>query len=362
MKRYLLIAVALLTFTAVMAQKPVITFETSNYDFGKIKEEDGKATFVFKFKNTGKSPMVVSRVQASCGCTTPEWTKEPIEPGKGGTVTVTYNPLGRPGAFTKTITVFSNASEPQVTLVIRGEVIPKESAEGNQQRYPVTMGDLLANTKVIQMNNIEKGKMQSRFIAIMNNGKANMKVSVENLPSYITTIVTPEVLKPKEEGRITFVLNSKQNNQWGPSTDDVYVVVNGQRKFSEDFLVKIYSNIVEDFSKLTTDQRRKAPILETGNKNLAFGEIKAGQKKTAQFKISNRGISPLEIRRIVNNNKEVKIGHQRVTVGSGKTNSLSFTVDTSNLPEGDYRKSVTIHTNDPDNQVMLLVLNWKVKR
>ena len=66
----------------------------------------------------------MSRVHASCGCTTPTWTKEPIEPGKKGSVTVAYNPLGRPGVFTKTITVFTNASEENVTLLIKGEVIP----------------------------------------------------------------------------------------------------------------------------------------------------------------------------------------------------------------------------------------------
>jgi hypothetical protein len=102
----------------------VITFETKTWDFGKIAEEDQKATYVFNFTNTGNTPLVVSRVHASCGCTTPTWTKEPIEPGKKGSVTVAYNPLGRPGVFTKTITVFTNASEENVTLLIKGEVIP----------------------------------------------------------------------------------------------------------------------------------------------------------------------------------------------------------------------------------------------
>jgi len=66
------------------AQKAVINFEVKTYDFGKINEDDGKATYIFNFTNAGNSPLVVSRVQASCGCTTPTWTKEPIEPGKKG--------------------------------------------------------------------------------------------------------------------------------------------------------------------------------------------------------------------------------------------------------------------------------------
>ncbi len=109
---------------AAIAQKPVINFATKDYDFGKIKEVDGSVTHIFEFSNKGKSPLVVSRVQASCGCTTPTWTKEPIEPGKKGAITVTYNASGRPGVFAKTITVFSNDTLNQV-LVIKGEVIPK---------------------------------------------------------------------------------------------------------------------------------------------------------------------------------------------------------------------------------------------
>ncbi|MBV5342190.1 DUF1573 domain-containing protein, partial [bacterium] len=116
-------------------------FEKSSHDFGKINEEEGKATIVFNFTNKGNAPMVVSRVQASCGCTTPTWTKEPIEPGKKGTITVAYNPLGRPGAFTKTISVYSNAAEEVVNLTIRGEVIPKPTSENNSTSLlPVIMG------------------------------------------------------------------------------------------------------------------------------------------------------------------------------------------------------------------------------
>jgi hypothetical protein len=120
-----LVVCMVLSFTAVMAQKAVVNFVVKEHDFGKIKEADGNATYVFEFVNKGNAPLVINRVQASCGCTTPTWTKEPIEAGKKGAITVTYAAPGRPGAFTKTITVYSNASDEQTVLVIKGEVIPK---------------------------------------------------------------------------------------------------------------------------------------------------------------------------------------------------------------------------------------------
>lgn len=115
-----------MTFTLLsFSQKASIKFDKMSHDFQKIAEDKGNATNVFSFTNVGNSPLVISNVQASCGCTTPTWTKEPIEPGKKGSVTVSYNPQGRPGNFTKSITVFSNAAEEQVVLMINGEVIPK---------------------------------------------------------------------------------------------------------------------------------------------------------------------------------------------------------------------------------------------
>jgi hypothetical protein len=125
MKKFSMLFIGLVFSLVTMAQRPVISFEKKSFDFSKIKEDDGKVTHVFDFTNTGKGPLVVSKVEASCGCTTPTWSKEPIEPGKKGSVTVTYNPAGRPGAFTKTITVYSNTFEEIERLTIQGEVLAK---------------------------------------------------------------------------------------------------------------------------------------------------------------------------------------------------------------------------------------------
>lgn len=101
-----------------------ITFKAMEHDFGQIKENDGPVTHKFEFTNTGKEPLILSNVRASCGCTTPEWTKEPIPPKGKGFVQATYNPKNRPNNFQKTITVTSNADEPNVILTIKGFVIP----------------------------------------------------------------------------------------------------------------------------------------------------------------------------------------------------------------------------------------------
>lgn len=360
MKKYSLLLLATALTLVSFAQKAVITFETRTYEFGKIAEEDGNATYVFKFSNTGNAPLVVNRVQASCGCTTPTWTKEPIEPGKSGSVTVTYNPVGRPGMFTKTITVYSNASEEQIVLIIKGEVIPK--AQTGSAAFPVTMGDLRLKSKVVQVNNVEKGKSMNRVIEIQNTGKADLKPVLENLPPYLSVSVQPETLKPNQTGSITFTFNSKNTNQWGPVTDEIYVVLNNQRKYSDEFQIRVIGNVVEDFSKLTLDQKQKAPILETKGRTIDFGVVKQNSKKSYKFSLTNKGINTLEIRRIINNNNELKVIPAKMSIKSGKAQSIAIDLNARLLPEGDYKKSITLQTNDPDNSFVILVINWKVQK
>jgi len=125
MKRILFLLIVLFTTGVVSAQQKeasIIAVGDVVHDFGDIKESDGAATHVFTVQNNGELPLVISRVVASCGCTTPDWSKEPIAPGKTGDIKVTYDTVGRPGPFTKTISVYSNGKTGNYVLTIKGVV------------------------------------------------------------------------------------------------------------------------------------------------------------------------------------------------------------------------------------------------
>lgn len=127
MKTIFSLFVALFVFVAVgYAQKGVMKFAKETHDFGKI--EQGKpVTHVFEFKNMGSDPVVINDAQASCGCTKPNWTREPIMPGKTGTVSATFNAAAA-GQFIKTVTVTSNAEAGQTVLYLKGEVVAQKEA------------------------------------------------------------------------------------------------------------------------------------------------------------------------------------------------------------------------------------------
>ncbi|MDF3077423.1 MAG: hypothetical protein K0S09_1312 [Sphingobacteriaceae bacterium] len=126
MKRIMILCAVVLGFTAMTAMQtdntPEFKFEKETHDFGKIPQ--GKpVTVELAFTNIGEQPLIISAVEPTCGCTIADYTKTPVLKGKSGSIKLTYS-AAAPGAFTKGITVKSNAKTPVKVLYIKGEVVP----------------------------------------------------------------------------------------------------------------------------------------------------------------------------------------------------------------------------------------------
>lgn len=131
LKITLLFSLIFLSATILNAEKkaegqPAIAFTETVHDFGVIPENGGPVSHAFEFSNTGDGPLVILNASASCGCTRPEYPRKPVKPGKKEKITVTYNPKGRPGEFSKNVTVRTNikGKQKKVTLKIKGNVTP----------------------------------------------------------------------------------------------------------------------------------------------------------------------------------------------------------------------------------------------
>ncbi len=116
-------SVAMNTAVAQIETGAKIEFTKDTHDYGTVKYgADGTCTF--EFKNTGNEPLIISTAKGSCGCTVPEWPKEPIAPGAKGSIRVKYD-TKRPGPINKSVTITSNAvNEPNKVIRIKGEVGP----------------------------------------------------------------------------------------------------------------------------------------------------------------------------------------------------------------------------------------------
>lgn len=110
------------------ADAPVMTFEKDKYEFGKIIQGE-KVTYSFKFKNTGKSDLIINSANATCGCTVPTYSKDPIKPGETGKVDVVFDSDGKKGVVNKTVTIQANTIPNTKILEISGEIITPPGSE-----------------------------------------------------------------------------------------------------------------------------------------------------------------------------------------------------------------------------------------
>lgn len=135
MKKLLLFSAALLFAVQVIAQDstqptepvdgPQITFAESSHDFGDIYQGE-KVNYVFEFENSGTEPLILSNVLTTCGCTATSWPREPIVPGEGGKIAVSFNSAGKMGKQNKVVTIVSNAVNAQERVKIITNVLPKK--------------------------------------------------------------------------------------------------------------------------------------------------------------------------------------------------------------------------------------------
>lgn len=118
----LMMMLAGLSYVSAQA-KADIKFDKTTHDFGTMPVDTGAVACTFTFTNVGDAPLVIHQAWASCGCTVPEYTQEPVLPGKTGTINVTYKGNGLSGHFQKSVTVYTNGKTDTVRLYVKGDMV-----------------------------------------------------------------------------------------------------------------------------------------------------------------------------------------------------------------------------------------------
>lgn len=204
--RSLFLAGALVAATLTAQAQGTIKFDSENFDFKNVAEGT-LATHEFTFTNTGNQPVVIANVQASCGCTTPEWTKTPVLPGKTGSVKAVYNSNGRPGQFNKTVTVTSNASNASVILTIKGSVLSREAMQKTYTAEQIAASARLTISEpTLSLGKLEPNRTATARFHFKNTGKKNLTVT--GLQSGCNCVsfkgnAMPQGIAPGESGTIT---------------------------------------------------------------------------------------------------------------------------------------------------------------
>ncbi|MCK4698687.1 MAG: DUF1573 domain-containing protein [Bacteroidales bacterium] len=344
----------------VMAQQKqaTISFDKLIHDFGTFKEEDGNVTCTFSFTNTGSVPLVINRVSASCGCTSPAWSKEPVIPGGKGFVNATYNPKNRPGKFSKSLTVFSNAAKRAVVLTIKGEAIPRERTIADI--YPYQIGDIRFKSNHLAFVRINHGEQKTIQMQIINTSKKNQTIRFDQVPKHLQIKTVPETLKPQQEGYIEAAYNADLINDWGFVINRIKVLANDQAIGNNQLTVS--ATIVEDFTSMTAEELAIAAKIEfEDGRTYDFGKMAQRSKVEHDFVFKNVGKGDLILRKIKSGCGCTVVSPKDKVIEPGKSSSIKA-IFSSGTRKGRQNKSITVITNDPKNSRIILRIAGEVNQ
>ena len=326
------------------AQNSPLKFAQQSWDFGRIKEDGGKVSHAFEFVNASSAPAVIEQVTVSCGCTKPEYSRAPVKPSEKGTLVISYDPEGRPGAFRRDIVVQSGGATGKTVLTITGEVLPAEKSFG--EMYPVRAGDLMLAWRNVNLGYVPRGGVKSTAIEYYNPTRQPLTLSpvYRDRKPYFDIALSKQRLAPGEKGVMTLSYDLRDNDVWGMLKDSFSLIVND---IPVDVLFSASGVACEDFSGMTPDEKERAPKAVFSSQYHGFGTMKAGGEPKREFTIPNQGKEPLRIR-------DMKLGDRMSTtldpdraIAPGETVSFVAMLSTKNAPAGRLMDHIVLILNDP---------------
>ncbi len=353
--KYLL--VLLLTGPSLLAQElKNITFEESSHDFGSIKEIDGAVEFDFVFKNTGTESIKILNVKASCGCTTPAWTKEEVASGKKGFIKVNYNPRNRPGHFHKTLTV-TTSDNSSIILRINGQVDPKPRTV--EDDLPTLLGGIRVKYRAFNMGKVFNNAIAIKEFDVYNVSKDSIKFNaVLEGPSYIKIEFVPETLASEEKGKIIISYDAAQKNDLGFMSENVVFTTNEVGDNARKSM-SVYADIQEYFAPMTEEEKLNAPKLMIEKKVHNFGNITSGDVVTTIFKLTNTGKTDLNIRKTKTSCGCTVAQLKTMDLKPGESVEMKVTFNSAGR-KGTQIKTVTIYSNDPAKPIQKVTVKSRV--
>lgn len=333
-------------------QAEPIVFAEKIHDFGEIMETGGNAEFEFTFVNKSGRAIKIMSVQASCGCTTPGWTQQPVAAGKSGFVKVSFDPRGRPGYFSKSLTATTDFDAIPIILQIKGQV-KSGTIEASLKDFPATNGNLRLKFNSFNLGRIYLNKeAQAKEFSIYNGGDKAIHFDKSITPAQVK-VQLPETINPKEEKKIKISFDAKSRGEYGFITNTIEILTDDAEQPRKSF--PVYATVEEYFPPLTTEESRIAPLLLLDANAVDMGRARQGISLEKEVVIKNKGKKELNIRAVQPNCKCISIVLSQNKIPVGGEARLKIQLKSEGRT-GTQQKAITIYSNDPRNPVQRITL------
>lgn len=337
-----------------------LDFDDPEFDFGTVEELGGPVDHKFTFVNRGLEPIKVLTVRASCGCTTPDWSKEMVAPGESGYIMARYNPKNRPGAFRKSLSITTSIPTLKKTIYIKGTVNPKPRTIADY--LPTKMDGIRVQYRSFNFGTIKNNEPVRKSFDVYNDSEeviAFLEDKIE-LPEFIQISFEPASLEPKEKGKIWVTYDAAKVNELGFNSNRVTLYTSEEDvKSMKQF--NVLSTVVEYFPPMTDEDLAKAPRLAFDKTAHNFGKMAKDAAAETEFLLTNNGQESLNIRLAKSNCGCTLVDLEKEDINPGETVKMKVKFDSKGRRGRQY-KTVTVFSNDPTAPTQVLSLRAEVPR
>lgn len=334
--------------------KGEVVWLEKDYDFGLMKEEAGPKTGSVRLVNTGREEVIITGARPSCGCTGVAYPEDPIAPGDTVNFSFTYNPIGRPGKFEKTIRVYIGDYD-MATIRIRGNVLG--TPESLTSLYPIEAGPLRLSANRMPAGDVTYGATRHFFLNGYNQTPDTIYPTWKCDDPALSVSASSDAVGPGDIVTFSFYLNSREKTEMGPVEIPVEIISDNTPD-SQKTEVFFTANITPDFSRMSPEEVADAPRCYVSPDRLDLGELDSNRQNEVKFKfvIRNEGKSPMRIMRIFSHDTKVRMNRWPASLKPYKSGTAEGTLNLSGLTSGPFNIKIEVLTDDPLHPVRTVSL------
>lgn len=349
--RNLFFVAFLLAAATLFAQTTPIQFDNLKHNFGAINQND-KAEHTFRFTNTSSQAVTLKNVRASCGCTTPAWTREEVKPGATGEIQVSYN-TARVGAFNKTVTVTYDSLATPLILTIEGNVLQSP----DQVSFQFPQGNLSFEQSSLSTGVLDSDKEQVLTLRFKNIGPKEIRFTgaMEKENMFDVTLKN-QVLTPGQIGSLEVKVKGKDFVSGGAFSKNIKLVTDDEAQPDKLFAINGTLNKI-----YTAEELARMPNIKFEAAEYNAGKVFEGEKVVYAFKFTNTGKEDLVLESVKASCGCTATEPKDKIVKGGASSEILATFD-SRGRQGIQNKTITVRSNDPDQGTIILKMNVEVER
>lgn len=313
-----------------------LRWSETQWDFGTVREIDGRVEHEFRFYNDGADTVTVTSTRSSCGCTTADYTRGAVAPGDSGMVRVVYDPSYRPGRFTKHVEVRLGGQRER--LAVSGTVHPAGETVG--RLFPESVGPLRVAKKTAVAGDVKQGRHRTVSYILYNASRDTLRVAASADDNRVRLTLDGDCVAPSELVTLSVAVRAKKMDETGRFEVPVRLTA-GEKTY--DGLTIVGQVVAADPAKVDYS---KAPRLKVATDRLDFTGA-GGGRVTRHLTVENAGGAELRVDNAVTYCDGVTVKKYPKKLKPGKRGEVVVEVDPSKFDGDVLNTSITLLTNDP---------------